>query len=103
MTDGTEISVAAEGLAIDYIDGILLLKSPTVDQSLPIDRLATMRFTAFAAGVEGTSEILLSEADYYDLSGKKAGRFISSDEARKSLPSGAYIVKSENRTIKVIF
>ncbi len=103
MTDGSEISVAAEGLTINYSEGNLLLKSATVDQSLATNQVASMRFTTFEAGVEGINDILSSEADYFDLSGKKAGRFSSSEQARKILPSGIYIVRTKDKTIKVIF
>ena len=103
MTDGSELSVAAEGLAINYADGNLLLKSTTVDQIIPSDQVKSMRFTTSTDAVDEMIDILSSEADYFDVSGIKVGRFSSSDEARNVLPSGTYIVRSNKRTIKVIF
>lgn len=103
LADGTEMSVAAEGLAINYNEGNLILKSATVDQLLTTDQVRSMRFTTIPAAVEGITDVLSAEADYFDLSGKKAGRFATSDEARKALPSGTYIVRSKDKTIKVIF
>ncbi|MDE5847908.1 MAG: hypothetical protein K2H71_11225 [Muribaculaceae bacterium] len=103
MTDGSEISVASEGLAINYSDGNLLLKSTTVDQTIPSDQVKSMRFTTSIDAVDEMTDILSSEADYFDLSGIKTGRFSSSDEARNALPSGTYIVRSNKKTIKVIF
>ena len=103
MTDGSELSVAAEGLAINYADGNLLLKSTTVDQTIPSDQVKSMRFTTSTDAVDEMTDILSSEADYFDLSGIKVGRFSSSDEARNVLPSGTYIVRSNKKTIKVIF
>ena len=103
MTDGSELSVAAEGLAINYADGNLLLKSTTVDQIIPSDQVKAMRFTTSTDAVDEMTDILSSEADYFDLSGIKVGRFSSSDEARNVLPSGTYIVRSNKKTIKVIF
>lgn len=103
MTDGSELSVAAEGLAINYADGNLLLKSTTVDQTIPSDQVKAMRFTTSTDAVDEMTDILSSEADYFDLSGIKVGRFSSSDEARNVLPSGTYIVRSNKKTIKVIF
>lgn len=103
MADGTELSVAAEGLAINYADGNLLLKSATVDQTLASEQVASMRFTTSSAAVDGITDIISAEAEYFDLSGKKAGHFASSDEARKALPSGTYIVRGKEKTIKLIF
>ena len=103
MTDGSEISVASEGLAINYSDGNLLLKSTTVDQTIPSDQVKSMRFTTSTDAVDEMIDILSSEADYFDLSGIKVGRFSSSDEAHNALPSGTYIVRSNKTTIKVIF
>lgn len=103
MTDGSEMSVAAEGLAINYNEGSLQLKSATVDQTIASDMVASMRFTTAAAAVEGITDLMNTEADYFDISGKLAGRFSTSDEARKALSSGTYIVRSNGKTIKVIF
>lgn len=103
MADGTEMSVAAEGLAINYSEGNITLKSATVDQTLATDLVKSMRFTTSAAAVEGITDLMDQEADYFDLSGKKSGRFTSSDEARKALPSGTYIVRSNDKSLKVIF
>lgn len=103
MVDDTEMSVAAEGLAINYNEGNLLLKSATVDQTIATELVKSMRFTTTSAAVEGITDLLTAEADYFDLSGIMVGRFASSDEARKALPSGTYIVRSKDRTIKIIF
>lgn len=103
MTDGTEMSVASEGLAINYNEGKLLLKSITVDQTIPTELVKSMRFTTTPAAVEGIKELISVEADYYDLSGNKVGNFVSSEDAKKALPSGTYILRSKDKTIKIIF
>lgn len=103
MNDGTEISVASEGLSILYAEGNLLLKSPTVDQNIATNQLVSMKFTTTPAAVDGIDATMTNQADYFDLSGKKAGRFATADEPRKALPSGTYIMKSKEKTIKIIF
>lgn len=103
MADGTDMSVAADGLAINYSEGNLTLKSATVDQTLATELVKSMRFTTSDAAVEGITDLMNQEADYFDLSGKRAGKFVSSDEARKALPSGTYIVRSNDKSLKVIF
>lgn len=103
MADGSELSVASEGLAINYLDGYLQLKSATEDQSLSCEEINSMKFTTVPASVEGISNILSYEAEYFDLSGKKVGKFATVDEARNALPSGIYIAKSKDNSIKLIF
>lgn len=103
MADGSEMSVAADGLAINYSEGSLLLKSATVDESIATANISSMRFTTEAAAVEGISDILSSQSEYFDLSGVRVGIFESLNEARKALPAGTYIMRSNNKTIKVIF
>ncbi len=103
LTDDTEMSVASEGLAMSYNAGMLHLKSATVDQSLETQLIKSMKFTTIPAGVEGVKDVVASEAEYFDASGKKMGIFQSLEEARKSLPSGTYIIRGKDKTIKVIF
>lgn len=103
MADGNEMSVASEGLTINYIDGYLQLKSTTVDQSILCEEVKSMKFSATPVSVDGISDILSSEAEYFDLSGKNMGIFTTVDDARKDLPSGTYIVRSKDKTIKLIF
>ncbi len=103
MADGTEMSIASEGLAINYSDGYLQLKSSTVDQSISCQEVKSMKFTTSPAAVDGISDISSSEAEYFDISGKNMGVFATVDDARKALPSGTYIVRSKDKTIKLIF
>lgn len=101
LSDDTQLSVAAENLSINYEDGNLHLSSATVDKTIPVGQIKSMRFTAESAAVESIFDIQSAEGDYYNLAGVKVGRFTSVDEAKKALPSGIYIVKSEIKTFKV--
>ncbi len=101
MADGTELSVAADNLSINYKDGNLILSSSTVEKILSVDQINSMRFTASSAGVEDVTDIQPAAGEYYDLSGIKVGRFSSVDEAREALPSGVYVVRSGEVTFKV--
>lgn len=101
MADDTELSVAAENLTINYKDGNLILSSSVVDKSLPASQIKSMRFTSTSAGINEVIDINSTAGDYYNLSGIKVGRFSSTDDARKILPSGIYIVKNDEKTFKV--
>lgn len=103
LADDTEVSVAAENLDINYSDGNLLLASGTVNQAIPVDQIKSMKFTSYSAGIRDVIENKSGEAEYFDLSGIKVGTFPSLEVARKSLPSGTYIGKSDIKTFKVIF
>lgn len=103
MADNSEVSVAADNLSINYSDANLYLKSATVDLTISVDQIKTMRFTSSEAGIDDVNINLPFKADYYTVSGVKVGRFTSIEEARKNLPSGIYIAKNETKIFKVIF
>lgn len=103
MTDSTEVSVAADNLSINYSGNALHLKSATVDESFYVAKIKTMRFTSLSAGKNEASAIRQESADYYNMEGVKVGRYASIEDARRELPSGVYVGKSETKTLKVIF
>lgn len=103
MSDNTELSVASDNLEINYSEGNLQLTSSVVNQSIPVDKIKTMRFTMLSSAIDDVIDNTTCPADYYTVSGIKVGRFESPDEARQALPSGIYIGKSELKTYKIIF
>lgn len=103
LTDNTEMSVAADGLTMEYEGGNLKLTSDKVDQTLLTEKIRSMRFTSVPAGVDGIDTETGINAEYYNMAGIKAGRFNSHEEARKALPSGIYIVKDKSKTFKIVF
>lgn len=102
LDNGSELSVAAENLEISYADGRLYMKSATVDQTLVLTSVKSMRFTSEPSAVDAP-EVANTAGDYFNAAGIKVGAFASADEARRSLPSGVYVVKSGIKTAKVIF
>lgn len=104
MTDGTEMSVAADNLEATYTDGYLQLSSSTVNQTIKTSDIKSMRFTEEdAAGIDTIDTDGDTSADYYTVAGVNVGRFQSPDAARETLGSGTYIAKSKTKTFKVIF
>lgn len=104
MTDNTEMSVAADNLSITYNEGSLKLKSATVDQAIAVAHIKSMRFTDTMGihSISGNGDDAC-KSEFYNIDGVKAGEYSSVEEARESLPSGIYIVKNNNTTLKVIF
>ncbi len=101
LVDNTEMSVESEELSMTYQDGFLNLSSSKVDKSIPVSQIKSMMFTSTPTGVSDIKTADSQEGDYYNLSGIKVGRFLTVEEAKKSLPSGIYIVKSDSKTFKV--
>lgn len=103
MRDNAEVSVAAENLSIEYKDFNLILKSATVEETIPVAQISTMRFTSIATAVNEIDGDRDGFTDFYTVSGLKVGSFESAEAARQNLPSGIYIGKNESKTFKVIF
>lgn len=103
MTDGTDVSVAAEDISIDYASGSLKLSSATVNQEIPVDKIYSMRFASELSGMDDVMSATDMSIDCFTLSGIWIGRYSSLVEARKALRSGVYIAKSDKKVIKLIF
>lgn len=104
MKDKSELSVASENLSIDYNNRMLVLTSPSVNQTISIDHVKSMRFTSSPSGIIEIKEDLTSgNIELYNLAGTKVGGFSSLDEARKNLPSGIYIINKGEKSLKIIF
>ena len=93
-TDGAKASVAVSSLTLTINGSVLTVGS----QTFTLSNLSKMYFSASdetATGIEEiTSATLDAAAEIYDLQGHK----VSKDQMRK----GVYIVKSSNRTYKMI-
>ncbi|MDE7386175.1 MAG: hypothetical protein K2N28_03450 [Muribaculaceae bacterium] len=104
MTDGSEMSVAADNLEATYADGYMQLSSSTVNQTIKTSDIKSMRFTEEnAAGIDDIETDDNTNADYYTVAGVYVGTFTSPGSARESLGSGTYIAKNKVKTFKVIF
>lgn len=103
MADSSEVSVAADGLVMNYADGRLTLSSDRVDRSMDVADIRSMRFTSESVGISGISEAVSSVAEYFTADGISVGVFDSVDEARHALPSGVYVARGTFSTFKVIF
>lgn len=100
LADDTEISVASDNLRLSYSDGSLQLTSLSVNKTLPVASLKSMRFTSSSSGIQ---EIESSgNLEVYTLQGVKLGEYTKLDEVRNVLPAGIYVVKSEKQIVKII-
>lgn len=104
LTDNSQLTVSADNLHIAYSDSQLRLTSATVNETLPLSTVKSMKFTDPVSEIEEMPAALTAEnVTLYKPNGVKAGEFKSCDAARKALPSGVYIMKHDSKTIKIIF
>lgn len=92
-TDGVKVSVPVESLTLTISGNTLMAGT----QSFTISNLSKMYFSTAdeTSGIEEITNATLDEAtDIYDLQGHK----VSKEQMKK----GAYIVKTKNRTYKMI-
>lgn len=104
MSDNTEISVPSENLEIDYSDRVLHVSTSTVTTDISIDKVKSMQFTSSSSAIDNVLNDGEDGAmEFFNVSGVKAGSFGSLEEARKTLPSGVYIIKNGVKSRKAIF
>ena len=99
LTDGTTKAVTANGLTITFTDGNLVAASGGETlATLPLSSLTQMEFsTDGTTGIEGINADTLitdSATAIYDMNGRQM-------PSGSALPKGVYIVKTQNRTLKV--
>lgn len=99
LSDGTTQAIAASNLNIAFSDGNLVASSNNETlATLPLASLTQMEFSN--DGTTGISQItanqLTTDADtvIYDLNGRQM-------PSGAALPKGVYIVKNQNKTLKV--
>ena len=96
LTDGTKVSVSVSSLTV-FVNGTTLKAG---SQTFTISNLAKMYFsstdeTSGATAIDELTADDLEGKEIYDLNGHK----LDSDS---QLPRGVYIVKSKNKTCKIV-
>lgn len=104
MSDNTELSVPAGNLKMDYSEGVIRISADSVNNTIEVNTIKSMKFTSSPAGIDDIIDNSQGQdKELFDLSGVRIGTFGSLDDARTMLPSGIYVVKNGNRSLKVIF
>lgn len=101
-TDGAKTSVSVEGLTLS-ISGTTLTAGT---QSFTLSNLSKMYFsdtdettTTGISQMDNEPWTMDNSAEIYDLSGK---RLVNSKSSNSQLPRGVYIVKTKNKTYKMV-
>ena len=100
MTDGAKVSVPVSSLTITISGNTLTAGS----QAFTLSNLKKMYFStsdeSTTTGIEEIANATLDEAtEIYDLNGRKMG---NGDWSDGKLPKGVYIVKTKNKTFKML-
>lgn len=98
LNDGTTQSISTEGLSLNFGNGKLTATSGTSTLTIQLEDLKKMAFSSEnVTGIEtigNTQATIDSQADIYNLRGQK----VTKDQLEK----GVYIVKTKDKTYKVI-
>ena len=102
LTDGTKVSVSVSSLTLT-VNGTTLTAG---SQTFTISNLSKMYFsstdeTSGATAIDELTADDLEGKEIYDLNGHKIELQITNYELPK-LPRGVYIVKSKNKTCKIV-
>ena len=102
LTDGTKVSVSVSSLTLT-VNGTTLKAG---SQTFTISNLSKMYFSSTdeTSGVTAIDELTADDfegKEIYDLNGHKIELQITNYELPK-LPRGVYIVKSKNKTCKIV-
>lgn len=99
--DGSQTSMAVDNLKMTVNDGKLVVTNAAGSATLPLSSLSKM----FFAETSGISDNLASDnqsAKAYTLAGVCVGTFRNVETAKLSLTKGIYVIKTENKTQKVM-
>ncbi len=100
--NGNTQSIAAESLTITFDGGTLLARNGNTELSIPLDDLAKMYFTSDATAITTAKASASGTVKAYTLSGIQVGEFESAEQAKETLPSGFYLLKTGSSTEKTI-
>ena len=103
-TEGTTTAFAVESLTITISNGKLMAKNADGTQSFSLVDLSKMYFTR-QADLTGISNTGTSENEIVEVittGGINLGKFQNDNEAKRSLKPGLYILKSKQKSYKIV-
>ena len=103
-TEGTTTVIAVESLSITISDGQLVATNADGTQSFALTDLSKMYFTQ-QADLTGISNAATQEDEVVEVftkGGIKLGKYLNINEAKSSLKPGLYILKSKQKSFKIV-
>ncbi len=105
LSDGSMVVLPCESLSFSFNDGNLVATATDGNHSIPLSQLSSMSFStddptevqSITAAAECSAAV-----EILSLTGTPLGRYASLAAARQSLSRGMYIVKTNDRTFKIV-
>lgn len=100
--DGTTTSLAVEQLKLTFADGQLVATNGDGSQTFTLAQLAKMYFST--NGTNGISQTVSDDTqsvEVFTVGGLSLGTFDTLSAAKSTLGTGLYIIKKDNKTIKI--
>ena len=103
-TEGTTTAFAVESLTITISEGKLVAKNAEGTQSFSLGDLSKMYFTRQAdlTGISDTDTSEDESVEVFTTGGIKLGKYLNINEAKTSLKPGLYILKSKQKSFKIV-
>ena len=103
-TEGTTAVLAVEQLSITISNGQLVATNADGTQSLPLADLSKMYFTQQAdlTGISNAGTQEEEVVEVFTTGGVKLGKYLNINEAKISLKPGLYILKSKQKSFKIV-
>lgn len=100
--DGNTQAVSVESLTITFADGQLVAVNDNGSQIFTLTDLNKMFFSnsGDATGIS-TMESVGESVEAFTLGGLSLGKFSSMVEAKSSLKTGVYVLRSKNKNVKI--
>ena len=100
--DGSTQAVSVESLTITFADGQLVAVNDNGSQIFTLTDLNKMFFSnsGDATGIS-TMESVGESVEAFTLGGLSLGKFSSMVEAKSSLKTGVYVLRSKNKNVKI--
>lgn len=103
-TEGTTTVIAVESLSITISDGQLVATNADGTQSFALADLSKMYFTQQAdlTGISNAGKQEDEVVEVFTTGGIKLGKYLNINEAKTSLKPGIYILKSKQKSFKIV-
>lgn len=100
--DGNTQAVSVESLTITFADGQIVAVNDNGSQTFTLTDLNKMFFSnsGDATGIS-TMESVGESVEAFTLGGLSLGKFSSMVEAKSSLKTGVYVLRSKNKNVKI--
>lgn len=104
-SDGQTTALSVSSLRLTFAGGQLVATNADGSHAISLAQMASMYFSndGTSSGISQATTAIdaLGEVDAYTLSGIHMGRYATLQQARTSLKKGVYVIKQQDKNIKI--